>query len=75
MYVHITKSFVMQAPGTGKALAAVYSAIYLKSPYTCVFAENATHSRLKEEIRSVDKTAWYVTCEVTHRICFAVSKA
>lgn len=53
---------LLQPPGTGKTLAAICCAIYLKSPYTCVFAETATHLGIQRDILLVDPSARFVAC-------------
>lgn len=52
----------LQPPGTGKTLAAILCAIYLESPYACMFAVTATHSGIKRDILSVDPNARCVAC-------------
>ena len=53
---------LLQPPGTGKTRAAIYCAIYLKSPYTWFFAETATHLGIKRDILLVDPSAMFVAC-------------
>lgn len=55
---------VLQPCGTGKTLAAIYCAIYLKSPYTCIFAETVTHEGIRRDIKSVDPNARFVACRL-----------